>query len=85
MKQKFLRIKTDDVSFDVPMPDNTIMPALAEHLQTKGFLIFDKLLVTRDTIKYLCLYEMDAENKQAEERPQIDLSTIGIPEGFKPS
>ena len=61
MKQKFLRIKVPDVQFDVPMPENTVMQAVAEQLSTRGFLVFDNLWVPRQAIGYICLYEMEVE------------------------
>jgi hypothetical protein len=82
MKQKFLRIKTDDVQFDVPMPDNAIMVAIAESLQTKGFLVFEHLWVPRESIRYACLYDMEVE-KSVEPSSGIDFTKP--PEGFKPS
>ena len=65
MKQKFLRIKVPDVQFDVPMPENTVMQAVAEQLSTRGFLLFDQLLVTRQAILYIALFEAEVDEKPA--------------------
>ena len=81
MKQKFLRIKVPDVQFDVPMPENTVMTAVAEQLATRGFLVFDQLLVTRQAILYIALYEMEVGEKPSGEI----VNFTRPPEGFKPS
>lgn len=79
MKQKFLRIKVPDVQFDVPVPPDTIMPAIAENLQTRGFLVFDMLWVPARSVIYCCLWEADVE-----QTGQV-LNFTRPPEGFKPS
>lgn len=66
MKQKFLRIKVPDVQFDVPMPENTVMVAVAEQLATKGFLVFDQLWVPRSAILYICLWETEVEQQSGQ-------------------
>jgi hypothetical protein len=70
--KKYLRIMLKGemaVWFDVPVPDNAEMQAFSAVLQSMGYIVFDKVWVPREEIKYMALVEVPSNGSVAQLRP----------------
>lgn len=70
--KKYLRIMLKGetaVWFDVPVPENVNMETFSALLQSTGYVVFDKVWVPREEIKYMAIIEVPNGGTVTQLRP----------------